>query len=195
MTLPPFTELQRQGLQEFITIGVGRAAAQLGAMVQRPILLSVPHLWLVEELSQVAGINDGGVSVVEQAFSGQLEGAIALTFPVDAGHRLVSLLLGEDAAMLPEAERSSALIEVGNIVVNAVMGSLGNMTGLELDFALPLYREGDLATLLGHVSGALLAAEVTIQIDGQDISGTLLLFLRAGSLADLGMLIERMAGG
>jgi chemotaxis protein CheC len=185
--------LQRDGLAEYITIGVGRAAAQLSAMTGRPVALSVPRIWLVGDLAEVAG--DGGpVSFVEQGFTGPLAGSVALVFPVPDGHRLVCLMLGEEVGALPDAERAAALTEVGNVVVNAVMGSFANLTRLELAFALPEYREGPVADLAVAGGGALLAAEVGFALDGQAVHGRLLLFFAVATIDRLAALLDEAAG-
>lgn len=189
----PLTDLQSDGLAEYITIGVGMAASQLSLMTGRPVVLSVPRIWLVSDLAEVNG--DGGpVSFVEQGFTGPLTGSVALVFPVPDGHRLVCLMLGEEVAALPDAERAAALTEVGNVVVNAVMGSLANLTRLELAFALPEYREGMVTGLAAPGGGALLAAEVGFTLDGQAVHGRLLLFFALATIDRLAALLDEAAG-
>jgi chemotaxis protein CheC len=189
-------------LAELVNIGVGRAAASLASMVKDRIELSVPrlvtipyselpqHLGLVTELEQQAR-----VSIVQQPFAGGVGGTASILFPIESARKLVSLLTdGALSAEELDLEMEAALTEVGNILINSVLGTLGNVTGVEIVFHLPEYTQcssKDLETSFGDRD--LLLAVVLIGISGQEIKGHMVLLFDMPSMESLQEAITRMS--
>ena len=128
-----FNDEQVDAITELLNIGVGRAASSMSEMIDQHIELAIPHVTighLHELIDSVA--HDGDVSIVEQRFSGRFTGMSALMFPTESAQSMVYLLMGEE---IPddapseelEMERESVLTEVGNVLINCLMGSLGNI--------------------------------------------------------------------
>ena len=137
-------ELDHDALKELVNISVGRSADTLSRMVGTEILLSIPDVVLLSnenadtELRQRAG-ND--LSLVRQSFSGTLSGDSLLVFPENNSLELVQLILQEDlsAEMLAELEQE-VLRELGNVLLNSFMGTLGNTLDLPIETGLPQYE-------------------------------------------------------
>lgn len=187
-------------ITELVNVGVGRAAASLGTMVNEPIELSVPQLLTItfDELDRYLDLEtqEDRLSMVQQEFGGRVGGTASILFPLESARRLVGLLTG--GALSSEEldlEREAALTEVGNVVINSVMGTIGNITGMEIDYHLPEYlecRRMDLPeTFRSH---DLLLAMVLIAISGQEIRGHLILLFDLPSLQKLEEVIQRMSG-
>lgn len=188
-------------LSELVNVGVGRAAASLSSMVKERIDLSVPkvvtisfqelsfHLGLEKELSE-----DPNVSIVQQPFVGKVGGTASILFPVSSARKLVALLT--DGALSSEEldlEMEAALTEVGNILINGVMGTIGNITGMDINFQLPEYQKCSTDELEQTFHGHdLLLAMVLIAISGQEIKGHLILLFDLSSLESLQNFVERM---
>lgn len=187
-------------LSELVNVGVGRAAASLSTMVKERIDLSVPkvvtisfqelnfHLGLEQELNK-----DPQVSIVQQPFGGKVGGTASILFPVSSARKLVGLLTdGALSAEELDLEMEAALTEVGNILINGVMGTIGNITGMEINFQLPEYMKcstGELEqTFQNH---DLLLAMVLIAISGQEIKGHLILLFDLPSLESLQGFVEQ----
>ena len=190
-------------VSELVNVGVGRAAASLATMVKERIELSVPKLMTVpyQELTQHLGLvheldTQAEVSLVQQAFGGRLSGSASILFPIASARHLVELLTdGALSAEELDLELEAALAEVGNILINSVLGTLGNITGLEVSFHLPEYRQclvQNLEFSLG--THDLLLAVVLVSISGQEIKGYLLLLFDLPSMETLKEAIQRMAG-
>lgn len=152
------SDLEADTLAELINIGMGRAAASLGKMVNEEIELSVPHLEFLSrrEAARLLEMETSAqVSAVREAFSGPLQGTALLIFPQAKSLELVRALLREEVALevLTELEQE-ALTEVGNIILNACLGALANMLRVELQCGLPEFISADCASLLsGLVTG------------------------------------------
>lgn len=145
--------LERDAVEEILNIAIGQAAASLSRMVRDQIALSVPF---VEFLSPaVAGERlDGATSsadsvAVRQHFSSSFSGDILLIFPERRSLDLVRSMLGDTISMdsLTELEQE-ALLEVGNVILNACLGSLANQLGLVIESSLPIYLRGRGAQIL-----------------------------------------------
>ena len=132
-------------LRELINIGVGRAAGALNDMVGAHVELRVPSVRLVSpaDIKEIIKSTAGQkLAAVRMGFSGEIQGTAGLVFPTDSASKLVALLTGEEAGT-PDLDslRAGALIEVGNILLNAVMGSITNVLERHISYELPTYGE------------------------------------------------------
>jgi len=181
-------------IKELINIGVGRAAGMLNEMTGCTIRLRVPTIRILstEELVAAEGIpaNDT-FSTVSLSFQGPLKGMSALVFPPESAAALVMLLSGEEAES-PELDalRIETLNEVGNIVLNSVMGSIANILDHHLSYTLPRYQEINVLTLARSVhppapSDLVILADTHFTLEDREIDGSILLILEVGSLEAL----------
>ena len=146
------TDLQRDALCEMVNIGVGRAASILSQMLEHPIQLQVPNVEVlpVEELAQALGaLAEARLATVQMGFKGAFSGVALLLFPTNSASNLVALLTGE-APGTPDLDslRSATLTEVGNILVNGVMGAIANAIRHPISYTIPQYSEDYLGNIL-----------------------------------------------
>ena len=132
-------------LRELINIGVGRAAGALNDMVGAHVELRVPSVRLVSPADikeATTWVNEQELATVRMGFSGEIQGTTELVFPADSASKLVALLTGEELGT-PDLDslRAGALTEVGNILLNAVMGSITNVLERHISYELPTYSE------------------------------------------------------
>jgi chemotaxis protein CheC len=144
---------QLDALQEIVNIGIGRAAAMLNEMVDARIVLEVPTIQLLSasQLLQVmiARFNSQSISVVRLGFSGSLSGTAELMFPTDSASVLVAVLTGEDLDSPDlDAVKIGTLSEIGNIVINGVIGSISNILEQRMEYKIPSYCEDTIENLL-----------------------------------------------
>ncbi len=137
--------VQLDVLTELINIGIGRATSMLNQMVQLDIRLDVPSIRILtaQELRQEAdAYGDDIFSIVRLGFEGCFHGTAQLVLPATSATHLVAAVTGEEPDS-PDvsALRGATLNEIGNILLNGVMGSLVNSLQGHLDFALPEYLE------------------------------------------------------
>ena len=187
-------------LSELMNIGVGRAAGMLNEMLGSPIELVVPTVkvlrlsLLADELGQKP---EDRFAFVRLPFQGSIQGTAALVFPPDSAAHLVAALTGEEPGT-PDLDsvRAGTLSEVGNIVINGVMGSLGNLLRLPLNYELPTYLEGSPEHLLGHTLSqndpTMLLAHTRFAVRDLEIQGTIILVFEVRSFDALLEAVDRI---
>ncbi|EFL50187.1 CheC, inhibitor of MCP methylation [Solidesulfovibrio fructosivorans JJ]] len=193
----PLSPLQLDILQELINIGVGRAAGMLNQMVNTHIQLQVPVLKVVST-AELAAMHAGRAntlfSVVQLQFSGGFAGISALVFPPESASKLVSVVLGKEGMGCDEAMRCGTLQEVGNIVLNGVMGSIANILKEPLHFAPPDFVEADITDIIGRQSSMILVACTQFSIKDHLIEGEVLIIFSLSSFDALLAAIDSLAG-
>jgi len=190
------TNEQTDALTELVNIGIGHAAASLNTMVGHHIQLHVPHVYLAQSDAILKNFPDDSdsVSSVIMKFSGNFSGSSALIFPKESAETLVSCLTGEpqDSNDMDEL-KSGALTEVGNILINGVIGSIANMLEATLQYSVPDYIEGKLESTIDmhHASDTVLIAETVFHINELDVKGTVALFFHVESFDTLLQQLEQ----
>ena len=176
-------------LKELINIGVGRAAGVLNEMVHFRVLLQVPFvkiLSLSDLRKEMESMGRYRVAAVRLGFKGPFSGTAALVFPPDSASKLVSVLTGEEPGT-PDLDsvRAGTLTEVGNIVINGVMGSIGNLLRKRISYSLPDYMEDTIDKMLaGNEAGqdpTVLLVRTRFTVHQLHIEGDVLLLFEVGS--------------
>lgn len=189
-------------LTELVNIGVGRAAAALSELTNSRIDMSVPSIrvaHLGSTLPHLPNIDESTATIVVQEFSGEFSGRSALAFPAESGLSLASILSGVEAVESElDIELHGVLLEMGNILLNSVMGTLANEAGISLAFSLPTVHSGTIAlTNLFRNSDSqiedLLIADVQFQIRSREIRGSVLIVFHCGSVLRLAGLVRDVA--
>lgn len=178
-------------LQELVNIGVGRAAGVLNDMLDSPIRLHIPEVNLLtpEQLKSElkSQFNDSVLATVQLNFSGAFSGTAELVFPTESAADLVSVLTGE-AIGTPDLDvvKIGALLEVGNIVLNGIMGSLSNALIEHLQYSLPTYNESKVNNfpIFADIdeNTKILLAHTCFMIEQLHIAGDIILMFTVGSL-------------
>lgn len=189
---------QLEALSEIMNIGVGQAAELLYEMLGSRILLQVPDVRVValpdldKDLPELA---TGTLASVEMAFRGHFNGTSALLFPPQSASTLVSVLTQEGGAQDDlDSIRAATLTEVGNIVLNGVMGALANTLSAYFTYQVPTYAERSVRELCGEGAGhAVVMARTRFRAQSLEIEGDILLVLEIGSLDALLLAIDRVA--
>lgn len=197
------TPLQLDALKEIVNTGVGRAAAALNEMVAAHIDLDVPGIDIFrpdspEETPQ--GLDAGTLCCVQLGFYGDFSGTAALVFPPGSATKLVAALIGiaEDDPSI-EAMKAGTLNEVGNIIINSVIGTIGNMLDRPFDFTIPNYLEGRLGELIRPVEpwnrAQVLLIKTRFRIRDLHVEGNIFLIFELGSFEVLLTAIDVLVGG
>lgn len=150
------TDCQLDILKELINIGVGKAGGLINQMVKSHVRLELPEILVLSRKEMAEYIRGRGtevLSTVRLGFRGAFNGWSGLIFPKESASWLVSQLLGDDIAatgMDLDSLRIGTIQEVGNIVLNGVMGSIVNVLKVGIDYFPPDYFETDIKGLLGE---------------------------------------------
>jgi chemotaxis protein CheC len=162
-----------------LNIGFGRAAASLSELTGHRVLLEVPHVSVhpIDQLSTaLRAVIADEVASVHQIFSGPVAGDALLILDHAAAGMLKELLTSEPPLPLPlDASAREVLTEVGNILLNACLGTFGNILHVQVSFSVPhlnldtlhevmrsllINREGLRYALVVHAGFKLRDAEV-----------------------------------
>jgi chemotaxis protein CheC len=193
---------QIDSLKEMVNIGVGHAAGVLNAMLDSRVKLHVPIVELlshVELLSKIETMSHGDLSSVRIGFRGPFAGNASLVFPAEGAIKLVSILTGADPDTANLAEmRAATLTELGNIVLNGVMGAIGNELKLHVFYSVPIYLENPFEVLLSSGQTQFDANVVWVQtsfnIENESIVGDIIMVFEVGSLDLLLEAVNRAMG-
>jgi chemotaxis protein CheC len=191
------TSDQHDALVELVNIGVGRAAAALSDLAAARVELSVPNVIIcsLEELKiQVESNLEPFETLICQDFKGGLSGRAVLAFPRTSALKFVQLLGNLSAVPVErDLDLSGILMEVGNIVLNSVMGSIGNISGVKLACLLPeVSTDNSVVTVMAaHLAQgepmehSVFLADVQFQVAERDIRGSIAILFEVGGISTL----------
>jgi chemotaxis protein CheC len=188
------TASHQEALTELINIGYGRAAAALSELTGRRIILEVPKVAVfpIDKVgAALAEVLKGEVASVHQVFSGPVSGNALLLLDHEAAMLLNSLLLDQPATGRLDATGREALIEVGNIVLNACLGVFGNLLQVQVTFAVPRLHLESVGSVLSSISvheeelQYALMVHTRFRLKDSDVSGYLVIVLGIASFSRL----------
>jgi chemotaxis protein CheC len=195
------TAIQQDALIELLNIGFGRAGASLSQLTGHRVLLDVPEVSIhpVSELRHtLARVVTDEVASVHQIFSGPVAGDALLILNHQAAGMLKQLLTDEPPLPLTvDASAREVLTEVGNILLNACLGTFGNLLDVKVSFSVPHLT---LDTLQGVLQSLLINRETVryalvvhagFKLRDAEVRGYLVIVL---SVASLDRLIRAVEG-
>ena len=193
-------EEQLDALTEIVNIGVGRGAASLNALVDQPVALCVPKVrlcGLTDLQAELDAAEEPVDTSVVQGFEGAITGRAMLAFPKRSGVALAKLLTEEDETAdhddALEFDLAGILEEIGNIVLNGVLGSLANVFEDDFQYSVPELCSGSASQALTRDVAApamgdqptCLLADARFELAESRISGSLLLAFNTDELSVL----------
>lgn len=150
------TATQIDALSEVINIGAGRAANALSMLVSQRVHLEAPDVKIfpVADLESVlAALTDQELVNVHQIFRGKLSGDAMLLMDSGSASILADMLSGREGHAHPlEAADRETLVETGNILLNAFMGSFGNLLKVHITFTVPHLQLESLKDILNMLA-------------------------------------------
>lgn len=157
------TEDQRDVLAEIFNMGMGKSIHAMSYLSgeDHEIVFELPALSLSkteEFLSRFT--DDQKEAFVIQRYSGEISGSALMYYPGSDNARIVKLLIGTE---VPAEEisnlESDAMIEVGNIFINAALSCLADFVELEINTEIPelFYQDG--------ISKEIFHGDYVIEID------------------------------
>ncbi len=177
-----FTEDQMDLLQELINIGVGRAADALSQLVESRIQLCVPEIKMIgsqkaREIFEARSVSEE--TMVTQSFNGSISGRLGMLLDKKSAILMTSLLSDEQCTENEiNLEQEGIILEVGNIVLNGVMGSISNAIEDQLDYSIPeIARSNSIKILLEKNmlnKPTVLLADVSLHVENSAIEGSII---------------------
>lgn len=195
-------------IKELMNLYIGQAASLMSEITNRKIILSVPEVKILIGKEQVAGLvmpecqNNGALMVSSIKFEKDLEGMAKLIFPANKIKKLTSIVLEEDLLEEDfyglEMEFSDTdydiVKELGNIVLNSVVGGIANLIDICAEYSMPqvkLFENIDYEKLIEPYSQVLLTF-VNFNIENEEIFGAIIIQLAFKSMKDLLEKVEEL---
>lgn len=189
--------LSINAFKNLIVIGIDRAEEVLSEMTDSPIHFEIIRLEKIkpESLQYNLGkiLETKPISAVQLPFTGGFSGIAQLFFPKRSSELLTETIGGEEPGS-PNFDRAKKemLTEVGNIVLNSIIGNIGNALSKGIVFHLPIYVEDLIDNLLfttlqqnppnklleAASEPIMLLAQADFEIQQLQIVGDIILFFR-----------------
>jgi len=195
---------ERDAVAEAFNLGMGAAGNALSEMLGKEVLLSVPQVNIERSSDAVKGMLQsarGELSGVKETFStnviagvreefdGPFKGSALLLFPEHRSLELVRLLLQQpeaDIDMLTEMEQE-ALVEVGNIILNACLSAIAEIIGDEILNEIPEAVKGPIGQIIQEAGCAseqefVMKLHMHFEVDEAHIDGDIAFIMGIKSL-------------
>jgi chemotaxis protein CheC len=199
------TPVQQDALIELLNIGFGRAGAALSELTGHRVVLDVPEV-SIHPINALAPalrrVSQDDVASVHQIFSGPVAGDALLLLNHGAAGMLKQLLTDEEPLPLAmDASAREVLTEVGNILLNACLGTFGNLLKVQVSFSVPRLT----LDTLHHVLESLvinreglryaLVVHAGFRLRDEEVRGVIVIVLSVASLDRLIRAVEHWEGG
>ncbi len=182
----------KDALAEIIGIAFGRAADSLSKLTGYRILFGVPRISIMpmSEMSPVLGeYVHGELATVHQIFTGTVSGDAMLLLDIKSAVFLSGLLTDERYQTEKlSVSAQEVLTEVGNILLNACLGTFGNLLKMKIVFSVPRLQLDDLHSMMNslvigqdEIRYALVIA-TEFRIRDSEVGGYLVIVLGVASL-------------
>ena len=198
-------------LREMFNISVGKAASILSEIINKRIVLDVPSVEILNPGNQKMEIEEyfikvpGGALMVSSIdFGDKITGEANLIFPANKMRRFINLCMDKEDE---SAERDmdftdmdfDIIREIGNIILNSIIGGMGNFLNTSLQYTLPevkIFHRTDFTNNIENKKHlCMLMLYITFIIDDTEIKGAVIIDLTLNSLNELMKLIKKTEDG
>jgi len=185
-------------LTEVVNIGIGKAAHILNTMLDSHIKLSVPvvKIFTPNEIKKELQTHcQDKLSIVNLPFNGDVSGNARFLIPTESASSLVTVFTNEaDDYSDLDSIRSGALVEIGNVVLNGLMGSISNLLKFNFTYTVPDFHEGTISEFL-HISAewnqmTIIYVKANFKVMELNTNGEIVLLFEVGSLEKLLIALE-----
>lgn len=141
---------EKEILEELMNIAFGSASADLGEVIDVRVSLNVPEVQVsdiqsvpdhLRIITEEDGEEDKQVKIIEQNFWGDFSGRSFLVISGGAGDDLVRLTEAsvpvKDELQPPQIRHEGVLLEIGNIMIGACIGKIGELLETVISYSPP----------------------------------------------------------
>lgn len=198
-------------IKELFNISVGKAASMLSEIINKKIILNVPDIEILNTEDKKFKFDDtlpkmlyGTLMVSSITFKEKLTGEANLIFPAEKMRTFINLCMND------EEEKSNScnvdftdidfdiIKEVGNIILNSIIGEVGNYLDIDLNYTLPDVKVFDRIDFNKDIERKeytyILMLYVTFIVDGTEIEGAILIQLTFESLNEMMEKVKKLEG-
>jgi len=192
---------QEDALVELINIGFGRAGSALSKLTGHRVQLEVPQVTMcpIDEMAdRLRPMLGDELATVHQIFSGPVDGDALLVLDQHSAAILKELLTDEPALPL-NIDRSAreVVTEIGNILLNACLGTFGNLLKVQVSFSVPHLTLDTLESVVGSITvdreglRYALIVHSSFRLRDSSLTGYLVIVLGVASIERLLHALER----
>ncbi|OHD07518.1 MAG: hypothetical protein A2086_05625 [Spirochaetes bacterium GWD1_27_9] len=195
------TDFQLDIIKELVNIGVGKASSLLNEIVKHHILLKVPVAKIISnenDMKDELKNYDENISSIRLKFKGGFSGSSILIFSSKNASKLIDIVTDDIAQNYDfDSIRIGVLTEIGNILINAIVGSISNILNKYIKYSIPFYNESKISNIyeLVKISIAnksdIIFIRSTFIIKDLEIKGDIILIFELDSLKNLIEEIEK----
>lgn len=188
-------------LKEMFNISFGRAASMLSEITNRRILLDVPDIEIFDIETENLNLDrfipetlKGTLMVSSISFEEKLVGKANLIFKAQKMRKFINLCLHkEDIGEHCETKFTDVdfdiIKEVGNIILNSMVGEIANNLSISLNYTLPEVNLFDRDDFNKHICSNqfkyILVLYITFLIDDTEVKGAVVVDLTLASLKEV----------
>lgn len=203
--------LRNDILKELFNMSVGKAASILSDIINKKILLDVPKIEFLDFTedklkfdNSFPNVIDGALMVSSISFKEILTGEANLIFPAKKMRTFINLCMNQDIEDNYTASEFTdidfdIIKEIGNIILNSLIGEIGNYLNTSLDYSLPEVKIFDKVNFKKDIFDKgfinLLILYITFGIEETEIEGAIIINLTLSSLNELIKKVDELEEG
>lgn len=188
-------------LKELFNISVGQSASLLSEVIEKRILLNVPDVKVInykenspECNNYISKFIEGALMISSISFREQLAGKASLVFPAEKMRTFINLCMHESTDFVPYDLNFTdvdfdIVKEIGNIVLNSIIGELGNFINVKFSYSIPeikVINEMNIDKVVEDEDYTyILMLYITFNIEDTEIDGAIMINLTLKSLDEL----------
>ena len=180
------TSLELDTLREIGSIGTANAATALSQMLGKEVRITMPEVRIMgyNEAIEWVGGPEAVTAGVMVRLSGDMGGIMLFGQKLELINFILGAMLGQGIQSYDELTdlESSALIEIGNIMISAFVTALSSLAGINIKMTVPAFAvdmQGAILTVpmaeYGGMSDYLMTIGGNFICDGHEVPGHLML--------------------
>lgn len=202
------SSLTQDILKEMFNISVGKAADMLSEITKKRIILDVPNIDILNPESQnielvetLSKVPEGALMLSSINFEKKLQGEANLIFPANKMRTFINLCIDQmskdEEVEIDFTDMDFDIIrEVGNIILNSIVGGIGNFLDINLEYTIPEVKIFDKADFKDSLKDkeylCMLMLYITFIIEDTEIEGAIIIDLTLNSLNELMKKIKKV---
>lgn len=192
--------MEIDALREIGSIGTGNAATALSGLLNTEVRMTLPKVEILEfntAVEQMGGFETVSAGVLSM-LGGQINGIMLAIFQLDALNLLLKSVMDntiDDYDQLTEMQ-TSAVVEIGNILISAFVNALSGLSGIEIRLSVPALTvdmQGAMITVpmaaMGSLSNHILFIGGQFIVQGREVPCKLLL---SPDMRSLNYILEKL---
>lgn len=197
-------------LKELFNVSIGKSARIFSEIIDKQVSLKVPDVKIlhlkndVKELDiHLNGASDGAIMISSISFKDKLEGKASLVFPADKMRNFINMCLNNSKVEYGDLNFTDIdfdiIKEVGNLVLNPIIGEVGNYIETKFNYTLPeikVFNKMDMEKVVDKEDYKyILILSIAFNIEHSEIEGAIIINLTLKTLDQILSKINMMEDG